>query len=163
MSAKAAFLKYCSKQLKSASASREPKQKRKKPEQLVVMQIKKWAKENGLSLNTVESKIMFSAGGGSIRSQTDVGISDLVGCDKNGFAVYIEAKAPGSRSNVRPAQCLFLIEKIRKNCFAIVADSAAYCDTHYKIWLSLGIEERKNYLRELLPNKAKKILSSESF
>lgn len=154
MSAKDALLKYHQRQLKSTK--RTPRKKNKKPEKVVEKDCLDWLDKHGFSINVVESKAVYSkAAGNYIRGQTVAGFPDLVGNDKDGHAVFIELKAPGKRSTIRPAQVDFLLNKIKTNCFAVCVDSVAYLSTAYALWSELEGENAKEYLHSLLPKKRK--------
>jgi hypothetical protein len=148
MSARDALLKYHARQLGTA---RKKRKKNKKPEQQVVDEIHKWLKKHGFDCNTVEAKATWSEGGFYKSSTVAPGFSDIAGNDRNGFAVFIEAKAPGKRSTLRPSQREFLLRKIKTNCFAVVADSVGFLSTAYDEWCNLGGEEAQKYLFGLLP------------
>lgn len=152
MSVRDALLKYNAKQIRKGC--RTPKKRNKKPEQTVVKSMLEWAGHNGWSLHKVESKAVYSASAGRyLRGQTIAGLSDLVGNDNVGQAAYVEAKAPGKRSTLRPGQAIFLKEKIRTNCFAICADSVEFLSNSYKIWQALDTVKRQKYLMSLVPKK----------
>jgi hypothetical protein len=107
---------------------------------------------NGFSVNVIESKAVFSPKIGRYMSSMAVpGLSDLVGCDKNGLAVFVELKAVGRKSNVSDKQKAFLTEKIKCNAFAVVTDSASHLrDLYEKFCSIITKEERQKYLLDLL-------------
>ena len=152
MSAKEALENYYRKQM--SPGVRSPKRRNKKPEEEVVKDILRWSARQGWSIHRVESKAVYSAGAGRyLRGQTIAGLSDLVGNDSEGRGVYVEAKAPGKCSTLRPGQAVFLKEKIRTNCFAVCCDSVQLLEEYYKAWCSLGMVDRHKYLMNLLPKK----------
>ena len=97
-----------------------------RPEKEVEKACTRWLRTNGFSVNVVESKAVYSASAGRYLSgQTDQGFSDCVGVHgATGIAVFIEFKAPGRTSTLRPAQKHFLRDKIKFNAFACVVDSS---------------------------------------
>ncbi len=154
MSAKEALHKYLNKQIKQNS-SRTPKRRNRKPEEEVVRSIKKWAIRQSWSIHRVDSTAVYSISAGRYNySQAATGVSDIVGNDSEGIAVYIEVKAPGKLSKLRPGQAVFLKEKIRTNAFAVCVDRVELLANIYVIWSELSnIGERKRYLMDLLPKK----------
>lgn len=95
-----------------------------KPEKEVSLACMAWLKANGFSCNVVESKAVYSEASGRYMSgQTDPGFSDCVGVHVSSVAVFIEFKAKGRLSTLRPAQKAFLRDKIKHNAFACVVDS----------------------------------------
>lgn len=101
-----------------------------KPEEKVVKEILAYLRSLGFSLSIIEAKATYSEASGTYRGSTvKAGYPDISGCTPNGLAVYVEAKAPGKRSTLREDQRIFLIEKIKNNCFAICADSVKYCES----------------------------------
>lgn len=104
-----------------------------KPEKEVERACMEWLRENGFSCHVVESKAVYSHKAGRyIRGQTDEGFADCVGVyGATGTAVFIEFKAPGRVSTLRPAQKHFLRTKINHNAFACVVDSVERLS---KVW-----------------------------
>lgn len=122
------------------------KKKRKKrngsPEKEVEKEVTAWLKKNNFSFNVMEAKSTFSAKAGRYISQSVTpGVSDIVGNDPNGAACFIELKAPGKLKSLRPNQYLFLKDKILKNCFAVVVDSAMLLEQLYHQWLNAEVGE----------------------
>lgn len=135
----------------SSRQIKTPKRKKHngKPEAILALDIKKTLNEWGWSVDIVESKAVYSeAAGAYLHGKTRPGFSDIVGNDCNGFAVYIEVKAKGKRSTVRPDQYKFLTEKINTNAFAIVADSIEYISNAHDVW---STSRDKNFLLDELP------------
>lgn len=107
-------------------AGRKPRTKPNgRPEKEVERDCMEWLKEHGFSCHVVESKAVYSHKAGRyIKGQTDEGFADCVGVyGATGTAVFIEFKAPGRVSTLRPAQKHFLRTKIDHNAFAVVIDS----------------------------------------
>lgn len=101
-----------------------------------------WLRANEFSVNVVESKAVYNQSAGRyIRGQTDQGFSDAVGCHNTGLGVFIEFKAPGRLSTLRPAQKAFLREKIDFGAFVAVVDSAERLS---EIWESFKKERQAN-------------------
>ncbi len=101
-----------------------------KPEKLVQDQVLAHLRQKGWSVDVVESKAVYSHRAGRyLRGQTRPGMTDLVGVTgpigPHGLAIpiFIELKAPGRISTVRPAQVEFMAEKSRQGAFCAVVDS----------------------------------------
>lgn len=149
MSAQDALLKYSQKQLKTA---RTRKRRNKKPEEEAVREICTWCEKQKWSVHRVESKAVYSrAAGRYLRGQAASGFPDLVGNTGHGQGVFIEVKAKGKRSTIKPHQVIFLKEKIKTGCFAICADSAVCINNMWTIYCSLNNDMRKKYLLDNLP------------
>lgn len=119
---KSAMENYCKKQLDLGG--KKPTRKNKKPEEEVNKDLKKWFKENDFSMHRVESKATFSkALGRYSSSETEAGFSDWAGCTPSGLGSFIEAKANGKRSTLKPHQRAFLVDKINHGAFAVCVDS----------------------------------------
>lgn len=122
------------------------------PERNLQKEVIKWLESIGFSIDCVDSKAQYSEPQGRYISQNaKPGISDLIGNDSNGHAVYIELKAPGRRSTVRSNQREFLLRKIKTNAFAVVADSKEFIQDNYRQWRVLDTETRRLFLLRLLP------------
>jgi hypothetical protein len=120
-----------------------------------------WLRDRKFSVNVIESKAVFSvAAGRYLDGQTISGFSDIAGCDMHGLGVFIELKAKGKRATVRPAQRVFLLDKIEHGAFAVVVDSAACLSHIYRKWKT-GID-RKGILKKHLP-KQKQTKDKELF
>jgi len=117
-----------------------PKRKNKAPEKEEVKKLMGWLRENEFSVNVVESKAVYDPNAKRYLSgQTDAGFSDITGTDKNGFAVFVEAKAPGKLKTLKYNQREFLLEKIKLNAFAVCADSVERLKVMYAKWLKLKL------------------------
>lgn len=137
----------------------QPNTRRKKnhaPEKVVEKQVLAWLSGQGFCVSVVESKAHYSKAAGAYLGQSaPSGFPDIVGNDRHGRAIYIELKAPGKLSTVRPAQVLFLLRKIETNCFACVIDSLERLQELYQFWdQTVERDARENYLRSRLPKKA---------
>jgi alpha-galactosidase len=156
LSAKRALENYLR---KSAGLKRETKPKKHKtsnrePEREVQKAVTQWCKEKGFDVSVVESKAVYSRSAGRyLRGQTEAGFSDIVGTDTNGKAIFIELKAAGKLSTLKPHQYDFLLRKIRLGAFAVCVDSAVLLDSIYSRWTNLADHpaHAKRYLEELLP------------
>lgn len=143
---KKAIENYIEKETKPVKVSVSP---RGKPEKEFVKALYSYLIGKGWSIDIVDSAAVYSKSAGMyLNSMARVGMSDIVGNMPNGIAVYIEAKAPGRRSTVRPDQREFLIGKINTNCFAIVCDSIGYFDMAFEAWSS-AVSKKAFLLKEL--------------
>lgn len=157
------YKKRISKAINSFS-KKELKTKRKKKnenkEGPVVLEIKNELTKLGFELNVVEAKAVWNTSVGAYMSgQVSPGFPDLCGNGPDGESVWIEVKAKGKRYTIRPAQFHFLLEKIKRNCFAICSDSAEYAIEAFNKWKTLDKLDRQNFLIAELP-KALKFLDS---
>lgn len=126
MSAKHALNRYYAKLMREQERERSPR-RNSKPEHEVKVRVMHWLEANGFSCDVVESRAVYSkAAGRYVNGQTRKGFSDLTGCAPDGTAVFIELKAPGRRSTLRPEQREFLMSKIQCGAFALVVDSVHY-------------------------------------
>lgn len=135
-----------------------------KPEKLVEMACMEWLKENNFSCDVVESKAIFSRKANRyLRGNAPIGFSDIVGCDANGVAVFIELKAFGKRNNISDEQKAFLIKKIMRGAFACCTDSVDYLSKLYRVWYDhklLGNSEqgKRWLLHHLSDSKSRSII-----
>lgn len=153
-----AINKWSSKQL--------PKPQRKKtndkPEARFLLELKKYLTNLGWDVTIIEAKASYSEESGRYtHGAVAAGYPDLSGNMPNGLAVYIETKAPGKRSTIRPAQHEFLTRKISSNCFAICCDSVIYFDRVFAEWSQAP--NRKAFLLKELPPLAARYTESEWF
>jgi hypothetical protein len=90
-----------------------------------------------------------------LAGQTDQGFADCVGVHgPTGIAVFIEFKAPGRTSTLRPAQKHFLREKIKFNGFACVVDSVERLDMIFREFDTARRESfcrAQEYLNSVIP------------
>ena len=127
-----------------------------KPEREVVLECRKWLKNHGFSVNIVESKAVFSRSSGEyVSGQTDPGFSDCVGVHESGVGVFIEFKAPGKLSTIRPAQHHFLTDKIKFNAFACVVDSVERLQEIFSTYRRIDFNDyqaKQKFLLSMIPN-----------
>lgn len=126
------------------------------PEKEVQDEVLKWLRDNGFSINVVESKAIYNRKSERYISQSVApGFVDLVGNDKIGLGVFIELKAKGRRSTLRDNQRAFLQEKINTGCFAVVVDSVELLEKQYEHFVLLRyrqqIQQAKEFLLLALP------------
>lgn len=126
-----------------------PRAKSTDPEKKFAHELLKHLRTIGFNIDVVDSSTFNKQAGYHTQNVTTAGFSDLVGCDNEGRAIYIEVKAPGKRNTLRPAQRVFLTAKINSNAFAIVCDSLASFDQQWSQYLM--IVDRKKYLLDQLP------------
>jgi hypothetical protein len=152
MSALDALNKFSSKDAKKHGPKKK-RTKNKSPEKDVEREVMAWLIAHSFSCNVVESKAVFStAANRYVRGQAVQGFSDIVGCDNAGRAVFIELKAAGRRNTLRPAQFVFLEEKIKHGAFAVCTDSVDFLSMAYDHWIKVSDENKKTFLLSLLPD-----------
>lgn len=158
---KALFGFFERKKKKAARAS-SAKRQGPKPEKLVEQACVAWLKASGFDGQVYEAKAKFIAGRWR-SSGMQYGTADWQGVDRNGFAAFVEFKAPGKRSTFWRAgnerQQEYLTSKIEKNAFAVVVDSPELLRTLYFRWLSLREGDpltAKEFLVNALPARPKR-------
>ena len=162
MSVRNALFKYSQKQMAFGKNTRS--KKNQKPEREVEKAVMKWLGKNGFSVSVVESKSTYSTAAGRYTSGNACpGFSDIVGCDTDGYAVFIELKAVGKRSTMSEVQRVFLSEKIKHNAFAMVCDSVCNLDNCYDKWRCIGVSDRRKFLFNMLPKARKKARGDDLF
>lgn len=171
MSARSALEKYSRRH--AGIKKREPKEKKKvqkengTPEGAVQKEVLDWCKQRGFDISVVESKAVYSRSAGRyLRGQTEAGFSDLVGVSPNGRAVFIELKALGKRSTLKPHQYDFLLRKIKLFAFAVCVDSVRSLDDAFNTWSNLihdNPDQARMFLEEHLPKsrRTKEMLDDE--
>ncbi len=151
---KAAIEKY---HLRQEKPQQSTKRKNDKPEVEVQKLCLEWMRSCGFDVNVIESKAVFNPSlGRYLNSQASPGMSDCIGNDKDGIAVYVEFKAPGRRSTLRENQLDFLKRKINLKCFSVVVSSHIELQEFYQKWLSLRAQDSnlaQQYLLDILPKK----------
>lgn len=134
-----ALNKFCARDAKSLEPKVGRKAKNDKPEFEFKKAAKRWLTANGFKCDVVESKAVWSkAAGDYLSGQARAGFSDLVGVTPYfGVACYIELKAPGKRSTLKPHQRDFLIGKIEAGAFGVCVDSVELLESLYSAWLNI--------------------------
>lgn len=128
------------------------------PEKAVQIEMEKYLKRNGFSCQVFDSKAVYSRAIGCYQKSRGMqeGIADLLGSDPYGNFVAIELKAPGKETVCRLRQWMYLHEKIKHNCFAIVASAPIFVFESHAKWLTLrkdSPETAQKFLLTLLPVK----------
>jgi hypothetical protein len=155
-SVKLALARYYQKQM--GDNSRSPKRKNEKPEKIVEREVTAWCHANNIDVSIVECKGVYNQKTNTfLHGMTEPGYSDLSGNNEYGTAVFIELKAPGRRSTLRPKQDDFLVRKIKMGCFACVVDSSKLLHEIYYSWYNYSscglIAESKRYLMSQMPKR----------
>jgi len=133
-----------------------------KPEAKFVLELRKYLNGLGWDVTIVEAKANYSESAGRyMNGAVASGYPDLSGNMPDGLAVYIEAKAPGKRSTIRPAQHEFLTRKIASNCFAICCDSIEYFERVFSEWQK--VQNKKAFLIKELPALAARYSADDSW
>jgi hypothetical protein len=130
------------------------KKKNGKPEQLVVKAVMEWGKRVGCDLHIVESKAVYSkAAGRYLHTQTSESLPDIIGNWKD-LSLWIEVKAKGRRSTLKPHQKDFLERKIQQGCFAVCVDDVQDLDLIFqKFQVATPGMIREGILLDHLPKK----------
>jgi hypothetical protein len=132
-----------------------PKGARSQPELEVQLKIQKHCRALGWYVFRVEAKASFSDREGLNYSQTQSGVSDLIGVLPNGVHISIEVKAPGRLSTLRENQRQHLIRVINHGAFGVCVDSVDKLELYYQTWVSSS--KSKQVLLDLLPPEPKRI------
>jgi hypothetical protein len=137
----------------------------KKPEDQVYLKVCAWAFRNNFWIHRIESKATFSQKIGRYTNRTPApkGFPDVCGLGPNGEAVYIELKAKGKLSTIRPEQHRFLSKAISMGAFAVCIDDDKNLDVYYTTWVALmkawNYSDAKDYLLNKLPlSKREKVI-----
>lgn len=135
-----------------------PRRKNKSPEfDLTVVPCFKWMQDQGFMIHVVESAAVYSFRAGRyLRGMTTTGMPDMVGALPTGTALFVEAKAPGKRATLRPAQRDFLEKAIGTNAFAVCVDSLDMLTEVYHQWLTVAPDQRPKLLLDHLPREPKR-------
>lgn len=151
MSARNALYNYLDKHARENKGLAKPRRKNKTPEDDLRKKIIITCKKDGFKLYITDSKARWSnEADGYISEKYDKGMSDVSG-DKEGIACYVEIKAPGKLSTLKPHQREFLLEKIRRGCFAVCVDSYELLYNTWLEWFNRG--KYKNILINALPRE----------
>ena len=133
--------------------------KNKKPEKEVEYQCVKWMKLQGWDIDIYEAKNTRDAKGNFHASNMPAGVVDCMGITSHGEPVYVEFKAPGSRSTINQnfRQLQFLLRKINRFGFGCVVDSENRLAVTYKTWRHIHLNEgrfaARDFLLEQMPKK----------
>lgn len=150
MSAKSALFKYLDKHARQNHQT-GPKRKNKTPEKDLQKKIILMGRKDGFDLYITDSSAKWNADLGTyVSDKFASGMSDLTG-DRDGLACYVEVKAPGRRSTLKPHQRQFLLDKIERRCFACCVDSYEDIVTLWNKWRQKG--NYKQVLIEALPKE----------
>lgn len=137
-----------------------PTRRNLKPEKEVEKACLEWMRQEGWSIQIIESKATFDPKRQRYISQsTKAGTSDCFGMTKNVEPCFIEFKAPGKlqtfalEKNGRQQQ--YLISKIKAGAFGCVVDSVERLKKIYLAWQSLRGDDAKDFLLNQLPRPKK--------
>lgn len=126
-----------------------------KPEkQVQILEVEPWLRQHGFSYEIYDSKGAYSASlGRYVRNKgLKKGTPDIIGCDKNGIALFLELKEPKKGHVLRLEQYIFLRTKILSNAFAVCVSSSAQLEEYYLKWSNLE-SAKQEYLLSCLPDK----------
>lgn len=155
MSAKDALNKFYRKQMAAQERAQGPRRKNTRPEFEVKKAVLAWLKENGFSCHAIEAKAVYSYEAGRYLSgQTVPGVADIFGSTPDGIACFIELKAKGRKSTLKPHQYEFLVAKIEVGAFAVCVDSVQCLAQVSEQWRALQKTDppgAKTLLLEHLP------------
>lgn len=126
------------------------------PEKLVETEVLAWCLSKNIIVDVFDSKATWSPSAKRFKKNRGikVGTLDLLGLNNDGIKVAIELKAPGKEKKASLEQLLYCVKVINHNGFACVVSSAAQLENIYCIWFKLEKEERRLYLKKMLPKKA---------
>lgn len=132
------------------------KKHNKKPEKVFQQEILLILRRKGFDIDVVEAKAVFSQKARRyLHSQATPGMTDLVGNDSSGIALFVELKAPGKLKTLRENQRHFLKRKISSNSFACVTDSVERFFEIYEKWKEIketkSMIEAQFYLIDMIP------------
>lgn len=138
-------------------APKGPPKKNKKPEKEAVQLVKSWLERSQFSVSVVEAKAVYSeARRAYLRGQVEPGFPDIVGCDRQGTAAFIEVKAKNRKFTAKPHQIAFLREKIALGCFGCVTDCPEHLALLYEGWLKARQVSKELAVQFLLKNLPQK-------
>lgn len=160
MSVKDALARFYQRQCDELEKAKRPKRKNGRPEFELKVIVLKWLRDQGFSVDSVESKAVYSkAAGRYLNSQTTVGMPDIIGTTPEGLGAFIELKIKGRRGTLRDAQRVFLTEKINRFAFAVCIDSIECLSqvwTEFNHRRKMSPELGKNFLLRHLPPSRQK-------
>lgn len=113
-----------------------------KPEKKVEAEVLAACIHLGLDVDVFDSKAVYSEHkkGYTKSKAAPEGCSDIIGNTPQGIAVFIELKAKGKLSGIRPKQREFLLRKAQAGCFACCVDSV---DLLFSLYLGWKVEGRE--------------------
>jgi hypothetical protein len=156
-STKLALDRFFTKQSKLDSMKATPRKNQKPEFSLTVVPLIEWFETAGWSMDVIESKAVYNVQAGRyLEGQTIAGMPDMVGCTSSGIGAFVEAKAPGKLSTLRPAQRQYLTDKIKLGAFAAVTDSVQRLERIYLGWQTTSDQNRIKYLLDQLPPEPKR-------
>lgn len=160
MSVKLSLEKY-SRRNSGIKKHRQKRPRNESPEKAVEKEVIEWLSKNGFEASVVESKAVYSKSAGRyLRGQTESGFSDIVGTDRNGFAIFIELKAVGKRKTISHTQTDFLKARISRGAFCVCTDSVCHLSHIYNTWIDLKRSAEES-ARQLLLNDLPKTKHGE--
>ena len=114
------------------------RKKRETPEDDITRpQVKFFCKQHNIMVFEIQSSTYDRVNKYKSREQhAPIGFPDLCGIGPNGEAIFIELKAPGKRSNLSPAQYIFLLEAINHGAFACATDGIEHLSSLWSKWKS---------------------------
>lgn len=140
----------------------KPKKKNASPEQHTEKQCMAWFNFTGFSMSVVESKgVWNNAARRYLKGNTVSGFPDSAGCTPTGYGSFVEFKAKGKISTLKPHQRKFLTDKIIKGCFACVVDEVELLQKNYQMWNLFMLDgehsQAKAFLLNILPSQKVKV------
>lgn len=131
-----------------------PRRKNLAPERDVNLELKNEFDNLGWFMQRFESKAK-NINGVWRESGIKSGTPDWGGVTEQGYACWVESKAPGRLSTVSVEQGEFLSKVILRGGFGIVCDGPERLKSIYFRWLDLNGDDRKKYLFDQLPNRVR--------
>lgn len=136
------------------------------PEKTITeVEVLAWSRRCGLDLTVVDTSAVFNPMAGRYLSrQASESLPDLIG-NYGSYSVWIELKAPNSRSAINSKanrhQREFILRKINQGCFACVTDGADHISGLFSRWVSApDLYTKRAILIEDMPIKRVTMLSS---
>ena len=140
-------------EIKKMQGQIKPK-KHKDPEKDVEKECLAWMRARGWDVNIYEAKAVYNPDGTYRSSRMKAGVCDCMGITPDGIPIYIEFKAPGSRSTFntdkRVRQREFLLKKIDYCGFGAVIDSLIRLENTWNGWVEACAKDGKLKAREFL-------------
>lgn len=134
------------------------KRKHSRPEKLVEKACLEWMRNQGWSIQIIESKATYNPKGFWTNQAAKAGTADCLGTTNEGISVAVEFKAKGKlktfNKETNKRQIDYIIEKINHGAFATVTDSVDRLKEIYDEWYKIrriSFDESKKYLKKMLP------------